>query len=276
MNNRLRTLVARRIVGMRKEAQTPGYLPTNVSSNPKANAYENLANIHGYRGVARGVKNVIPGLVDFFVGDVGGALNGIGHGIVSGINDGRSFKDGFKGGFSEGYGMTKDFTKKYMSDPIRNAEMYYGGNAVKDMLDGAQNYWMDELRKGSRDTDYYGGYSPEYKERQKALAQMAGIEDGIASATEESLGLLAGVGGISNVKGLRWIPNWLMFGLPAASAPLSGFNNGRASMANRFYDLSGEWTANADMANANKDKDVLTWMYNNPDYVTEHMKRNDR
>lgn len=191
-----------------KIGQAPGYFPTNVSSNPNANAWENLANIHVNRGIARGVKNIVPGIVDFVVGMPAGILNGLGHGLANAVTGHGNFKDGF----SEGYGQSADFTKKYMSDPIRNAEMYYGGNAVKDMFNGAQQHWVGELKKDSPDTDYYGAATPDYVARQRALAQMAGIENGVATLTEYGLPVVTGVGAFGTASKI-----------PAATKAVSGF-----------------------------------------------------
>ena len=51
----------------------------------------NLGNVAVSRGAAKGVKETIPGLIDFFVGNSAGLVNGIGH-LMSG------------GSYSEGYG----------------------------------------------------------------------------------------------------------------------------------------------------------------------------
>ena len=273
MHEARRGKIRNALLGICKEAQFGGSIPAAASGNPRADAYAQLADVHMRRGVARGVKNVIPGLVDAFVGMPAGVLNGLGHGLVNAVTGYGNFKDGF----SEGYAQSADFTKEYMSDPIRRAEMRFGGNAMKDSFDRAQKYYENELRKmDGPDADCYGGYSPAYKERQKALAQMAGVEDGVAAATEYGIDMLMGGGGLSGVKQIPNTVSRLAAGAAGAGAPLAGFNAGRASAANRFGDLAGEWRGNAEMANRRKDADVVKWMIAHPDLVDEYVKRNAR
>jgi len=166
-----------------KTAQAAGYVP--MTGNAQIDAYTNLANTHLLRGVARGAKEVIPGLVDGIIGTGSGLINGAGHWLGGGR-------------FSDGWNESTDFVKKYYSNPIRKAEMAVGGSALKKMFDGAQKYHQKTIEKEvGAPTDAFGYPRRPYWEYRKALDDMASIEDGVAIGSELLLSAPMAVGPIS-------------------------------------------------------------------------------
>lgn len=171
-----------------KCAQAPGYAP--MTGNAQVDAYQSLNNIHLLRGMMRGIKNTIPGLVDGVIGVPSGAIYGLGTGIQSKLNGG-SFSDGFKNGF----GSEFDYVRSAYSDPIRRMEMALGGNALKKMFNGAQKYHQNTIEKSvGGPTDQFGYPRRPYWEYRNALNDMASIEKGVATGTEMLATVPASIG----------------------------------------------------------------------------------
>lgn len=181
--------------GLYKKAQPGFMMPTG---NEQIDAASNLANVHIQRGIARGIKNMIPGIVDGLVGVPAGLINGLGSGIGDMLSGGS-----FTKGFGEGWDDSTSFVKNYYSDPIRRAEMAVGGNVVKSMLSGAQNYYQDALARNIA-PGKYNDYLHE-------LAVMDSVEKGVSTATELGLtlpvyGKLLGAGFGALAKGRKTVP----------------------------------------------------------------------
>lgn len=85
------------------------------------------------RGVMRGARDFVPSMIDYTVGVGSGAVNGAYHALT-----GRKFYDGWK--------KSRGFTKRYMSEPTRRAEMFYVGDAARNMVDDKIKNQEDTLR----------------------------------------------------------------------------------------------------------------------------------
>lgn len=126
------------------------------------------------RGVAKGLHGAMPGLADL-TGAIAGVLNGLGHGTSS-LMSGGEFKDGFNRGFSD----SSNFAKRYYSDPIRHAQLFYGGNKVKKELDGWKDFYEQRIRDRIGDpVDGKGNLTEKYRkaisvlDRGKIIEEMA-------------------------------------------------------------------------------------------------------
>ena len=176
-----------------KQAQAPGFVPTPLyysSMMPKdmrkrvqkdwspggeLDSWHNLAQSKMLRGVARGAKNAIPGLIDGVIGTGAGLINGTGQALGGG-----SFYNGWK--------ESNDFVKKYYSDPIRKAEMAIGGNAIKKVFDGADSYYRGNIEKAIGQThDANGVPTKKYKDYVEGLNMLDSASDIASSGTELAL-----------------------------------------------------------------------------------------
>ena len=122
--------------------------PTKEQSDAEEYATASLM-----RGVGKGAHEALPGLADTF-GAVAGLLNGLGHGAWNYFSGSGTFGDGFSRGFSD----SADFAKKYYSDPIRYAQMYYGGDKARKAL----TEWKDFYEKRIMD-DVGPAFGPDGK-----------------------------------------------------------------------------------------------------------------
>lgn len=87
-------------------------------------------------GFLKGVREAVPGMIDFFIGNGAGIVNGLG-----GMAFGRPFHKGFK--------ESKDFATKYYSDPLRKIPMALGGNALRKAYHQQRASILSQLRKNS-------------------------------------------------------------------------------------------------------------------------------
>lgn len=137
-----------------KKAQVWGWYPPAHDPNDAISLHKNKSmqtneqkDWEGYgsssvlRDVAKGLHEAVPGIADI-VGSVAGVLNGTGRGIGNWISDGP---ETFGDAFSKGYNDSTRFAKKYYSDPIRNAQMYYGGDKVKKELDEMNEFYRKRV-----------------------------------------------------------------------------------------------------------------------------------
>ena len=92
----------------------------NPMSTPQRRAAAQATNAHIARGAAKGLKEAIPGVLDF----VGG--NGAGFG--------RSMVPPYDGAFQDRWKEGRNLWRDYVTDPIRSMEMAAGGNKVRDYL----------------------------------------------------------------------------------------------------------------------------------------------
>lgn len=176
-----------------KKAQAPGFVPTplyyssmmpkgirkqaqkNWSPGGEIDSWQNLAQSKMLRGMARGARNAIPGFIDGTIGTGAGLINGTGQFLGGG-----SFYDGWK--------ESNDFVKKYYSDPIRKAEMFIVGNAVKKVLDGADSYYRGNIEKEIGQThDANGAPTKKYKDYLEGLNMLDSVSDTVSSGTELAL-----------------------------------------------------------------------------------------
>lgn len=151
-----------------KQAQAPGFVPTPLYISPllpkgmrervqrdwapggELDSSFNLAQTRVVRGMAKEVKNAIPGFID----SVGGLL-----------------------------GAGK-FTKEYISDPIRKAEMAIGGNAIKKLYDGADSYHRGNIEKAIGPThDANGVPTKKYKDYVEGLNMVDSMSDVVSYGT---------------------------------------------------------------------------------------------
>lgn len=114
----------------------------NPMSTPQRRAAAQATNAHIARGAAKGLKEVIPGVLDF----VGG--NGAGFG--------SSMVPPYYGTFQDRWKEGRNLWRDYVTDPIRSMEMAAGGDKVRDYLNrgvqqaeaaaGGHNDW-DDIRE---------------------------------------------------------------------------------------------------------------------------------
>ena len=184
------------IRGLCKRAQASGFVP--LTGNEQVDDFQNLANVHLMRGVARGAKEAIPGLVYGLVGVPAGLINGLGTGLGTKLSGGS-----FTEGFSEGFDDSTAFAKRYYSDPIRRAEMAAGGDWANRLFTGAQKYHQDALTRN---------IAPgKYNDYRHDLAVLDSVENGVSTATEFGLtlpvyGKLLGAGFGALAKGRKAVP----------------------------------------------------------------------
>lgn len=222
--------INRTVLAMCKRAQAPGFVP--ATGNEQVDAYANLGRAHLLRGVARGVKETIPGLVDGLIGSGAGLVNGAGQWLGGGR-------------FLDGWDESKDFVRRHYSDPIRKAEMAVGGNFAKKMLDGAQRHHQGTIER------QVGRDSPEYRDALETMAGMEGAaEFGTALvAMPAALGAVGKLGKVQGVVNSAGRLGWLnRFGnrLGATTAPFAG--DVAVDSYRRWDDArAGRWSGGEDM-----------------------------
>lgn len=182
--------------GTEKSAQTWGYfapahdpvesarfhgktIPGDSGLNAKVDVPGSPDDWSGYtwstlgRGAAKGLHNTLPGIADF-VGMAAGALNGADHAVTGLFTDGLSW-DKFKNNFSNGYRGPTKFVKDYVSDPLRYAQMYYGGSKIKKSLDDKAGMHIKRI------LDAAGPASDEYGNANKRYWEAVRQKDGVQS-----------------------------------------------------------------------------------------------
>ena len=117
----------------------------NPVLTPQQRAANQASLAHKSRGVLKGLREVVPGILDF----VGGSGAGLGRGIVAPLTADRIGDVTFTDGWNEGKKLWSD----YVTDPIRRMEMAAGGNKVRDWTNksvqqaeaaaGGHNDWDD-------------------------------------------------------------------------------------------------------------------------------------
>lgn len=166
--------VLKEISNLVKKAQLDAFGPQHTGDN-EIDTFSQLANAKLHRGFAKGVKETIPGFIDGTIGTASGLINGIGQWLGGG-----SFRRGWKD--------STDFVRKYYSDPIRNAEMALGGNAVKKMYDNAiEGYDRDMKNIVGPAVDEDGLLRKRYWEYVNARNDVDSWADGLQKATEVGL-----------------------------------------------------------------------------------------
>ena len=149
---------------------------------------------HAARGFLRGVRDVVPNTIDGIIGTGLGLVGGLGS-FIGGKN------------FSEGWGQGSGLVKKYMSDPIRDAEMAAGGNAVKRFvdksIDNAKYKALNRIAEGPG-----GDVERNMNRFVVGVNNAKAIEDGVAVGTDvllswpvygKAFGLLGkGINGLSS------------------------------------------------------------------------------
>lgn len=216
--------------GLCKKAQAPGFMPT--TGNEQIDAWTNLANVHLLRGVARGAKEAIPGLVDGVVGTLSGVVDG----TIRGANNlfsmsNETFSDGFRTGFD----AQRAAVKRDYSDPIRRVEMAAGGNLIKRLFGGAQKYHQGVLEKSvGTPTDLMGYPRKPYWEYRKALDDLASLEDGVAVGSELLATMPTAIGSVSK---LGKIPA----AISAASVGVSAASEGALSWRDAVKTRNNDW-----------------------------------
>lgn len=117
----------------------------NPLLTPQQRASNQASMAHKARGVMKGLKEVIPGILDF----TGGSGAGLARGIVAPLTADRMGDVTFQDGWKEGQKLWSD----YVTDPVRRLEMAAGGNKVRDWMNknvqqaeaaaGGHNDWDD-------------------------------------------------------------------------------------------------------------------------------------
>lgn len=138
---------------LNKKAQAPGFIPTPLyySSMMPSGMSKQVqkdwapggaldSSVHRSaisipEGMARGAKNAIPGIIDYTAGTIAGLEEGV-----------RSWKNG--GIFEDGWNRGFDAVRRHGSDPIRKAEMYLGGNALKRMFNSTKEWHESNMENG--------------------------------------------------------------------------------------------------------------------------------
>ena len=176
---------------MIKKAQigSPGLIPTPLyyaSMQPKSmsertkkdwapggplDSSVHAANMSIMRGIAKGVKEAIPGTIDFTFGNLAGLLGGS-------INK-------FRGGkFSDGYFGAKGEVRN-ITDNIRRVEMALGGNMVRNGIDSLQGYHLGNIeRQLGPMTGKDGNLTKDWKDYAEYLGLLQNGEGVAADATE--------------------------------------------------------------------------------------------
>lgn len=181
--------ISNAIKNVTKTAQAPGFIPTPSyysSMQPKSmsdrtqkdwglggkmDSMYHSANASMLRGVAKGMKEAVPGFVDFTSGNIAGLVAG---GIEKAR--GNKFSDGFYGAKGE---------VRRLTDAIRRGEMAIGGNAVRKGLDSVRDYHLGNVEKSlGQMYDSSGELTKDWKDYVKHLEGIQGIEDVSARATE--------------------------------------------------------------------------------------------
>lgn len=164
------------------------YVFVMPTGNDQIDAYSQLANVHLMRGVARGAKEAIPGLMDGVVGNLSGVVDG----TIRGANNlfsmsNETFSDGFRTGFD----AQREAVKRDYSDPLRRLAMSVGGNGVKRLLSGAQKYHEGTIENGiGKRIGPNGRMTSDWYEYERAKNSMRSIEGGMAAGTELAISLL--------------------------------------------------------------------------------------
>ena len=121
-----------------------------------------LNSIHGLgsaevaRGIAKGLKEAIPGTIDS-------------------IGTGFGYLD---------YGQGK-YLKEYVSDPIRRKEMDLGGNAISKMISESYDKHNNRLINNiDKVTDENGEYTPEFTDYMNMIGNMRDLSDVVSAGTE--------------------------------------------------------------------------------------------
>ena len=250
----------------------------NNSSQVEENAYKTS---RGIRGSAKGLKEAIPGLVDTFVGVPAGAVNGLMHGIAGAVTPGGSFSKGFSTGWRDSRGLTKD----YMSDPIRYAEMYSGGNKVKGRLDDQVQYSKDKLEGALKNKYDVGGTGRRAGTWQQEMGDISTDAAGVENVAKGTTGFVATLpvwGKAFSVVPKAWgafanmarAPGYITkpVGAAARAGMLGMLGYGAWGAGHRLYNHVKDTNEARDMlASAVKDNgyvDLVNTLYENPSVLS--------
>jgi hypothetical protein len=84
--------------------------------------------------------------------------------------------------------MSRDFVRRYMSDPIRRTEMAIGGNAVKGALGKSEKFHRDNIEKDLGPMFINGKVAPKWKDYADANDTLDKLETGTELTTGIALG----------------------------------------------------------------------------------------
>ena len=160
--------ISAKVRQMTKSAQVDSYywLHTNDPKQNEINMHMNgQSSAAMYKGIAKGIRETLPSVVNYAIGPIAGVINGGIHAATGGK-------------FATGYRDSTEFADRYMAQPIRNALMYYGGDKVKEYLGKMDAYHDSKAREllgdGNKEYESFrNGFLPLVSDANQYVTQFA-------------------------------------------------------------------------------------------------------